>query len=241
MSPRMRAVVPYVEDRRNCLLIEPVRAAQAQVMASLQPRSRTPSRPSTSWRTTSSPPSPCPTPMPAASSSYESAEGGAGVLRQLLATPDALAKVAAPGPAAVPLRSRHRRGLRRAPGAREDCEAACYDCLMSYANQLDHKLLDRMPSATCSWTWRRAWCTPARCPSRLEGHLGYLKALCDSELERSWLDFLAEHDLRCRPAQTLIEACGPGPTSSTPMSQPRCTSTDRCNIVSPTLPRRTSR
>ena len=33
--------------------------------------------------------------------------------------------------------------LRRGPPAREDCEAACYDCLMSYSNQLDHALLDR--------------------------------------------------------------------------------------------------
>ena len=33
--------------------------------------------------------------------------------------------------------------LRRGRGAREDCEAACYDCLMSYRNQPDHELLDR--------------------------------------------------------------------------------------------------
>ena len=33
--------------------------------------------------------------------------------------------------------------LGSAPGAREDCEAACYDCLLSYSNQSDHRLLDR--------------------------------------------------------------------------------------------------
>ena len=33
--------------------------------------------------------------------------------------------------------------LRRAPGMTEDCEAACYSCLMSYSNQRDHELLDR--------------------------------------------------------------------------------------------------
>ena len=32
---------------------------------------------------------------------------------------------------------------RHAPRASEDCEAACYDCLMSYGNQPDHRLLDR--------------------------------------------------------------------------------------------------
>ena len=32
---------------------------------------------------------------------------------------------------------------RHAAHATEDCEAACYDCLMSYGNQRDHRLLDR--------------------------------------------------------------------------------------------------
>ena len=33
--------------------------------------------------------------------------------------------------------------VRRAAGGRFDCEAACYDCLLSYTNQPDHRLLDR--------------------------------------------------------------------------------------------------
>ena len=33
--------------------------------------------------------------------------------------------------------------LHRARHAKEDCEAACYDCLMHYANQPVHRLLDR--------------------------------------------------------------------------------------------------
>ena len=45
--------------------------------------------------------------------------------------------------------------LRHAPGAREDCEAACYDCLLSYANQRDHRLLDRIAIARAPADARR--------------------------------------------------------------------------------------
>ncbi|WP_344856080.1 DEAD/DEAH box helicase [Planomonospora alba] len=72
----------------------------------------------------------------------ESSEGGAGVLRRLLTEPDALRRVA-------------RRALEIAhfdPESGEDlggvvngerCARACYDCLLSYANQGTHQLIDR--------------------------------------------------------------------------------------------------
>ena len=74
---------------------------------------------------------------------YEAAEGGAGVLRQLVEDPDALARVARQALAVCHFDPDTLADLRRAPRAREDCEAACYDCLMSYTNQPDHRLVDR--------------------------------------------------------------------------------------------------
>lgn len=70
------------------------------------------------------------------------AEGGAGVLRRLVEDPGALGRVAK-----TALEICHFDPVGndegKAPGAKEVCEAACYDCLRSYTNQPDHPLLDR--------------------------------------------------------------------------------------------------
>ncbi len=67
---------------------------------------------------------------------YETSEGGSGVLRRLLEETDALARIAQAALAR----------LHYTPdGAdlRPECVAACYECLLSYSNQLDALLLDR--------------------------------------------------------------------------------------------------
>ena len=73
----------------------------------------------------------------------ESAEGGAGVLRRLHGEPDALAEVARTALEIIHIDPATGADLRRAPGAREDCERGCYDCLLSYTNQSAHSMIDR--------------------------------------------------------------------------------------------------
>ncbi len=208
MSPSIQRVVPYVEDRRNCLLIEPAQALSAPVMASLQPALKNAIQVLYQVEENEL----AAEPLPDEDERrlillYESAEGGAGVLRQLLETPDALAQVAAK---ALELCHFDVSGndLGRAPGAREDCEAACYDCLMSYTNQRDHELLDRqiIREILLALAASRVVAGPGAL-SRGE-HLARLKALCDSDLEAKWLDFLEAHQLRLPDeAQKLIESC----------------------------------
>ena len=82
---------------------------------------------------------------------YESAEGGAGVLTRLATEPTALAKVAEEA-----LRLMHYQRPADGHWQRETlvqeldeaghpvCEAGCYKCLLSYYNQPDHALIDRM-------------------------------------------------------------------------------------------------
>jgi very-short-patch-repair endonuclease len=137
---------------------------------------------------------------------YESAEGGAGVLRRLAADSDAMARVAQRALEVCHFDPETGKDLRRALGAREDCEAACYDCLMSYVNQPDHRLLDRklIKEILAALARSRVEASPAAL-SR-EQHLERLLRKCQTELERSFLRFLETRGIELpSDAQVFIE------------------------------------
>jgi very-short-patch-repair endonuclease len=143
---------------------------------------------------------------------YESAEGGAGVLRSLLDDSGAIPSVARTALEICHFDPNTGDDKRRAPGAKEDCEAACYDCLMSYGNQGDHKLLDRqlIRELLLSLADSRVNASPAHQPRK--EHIVELTRLADSELERRWLRFLEQQNLRLpSKAQHLIESCSTRP------------------------------
>ncbi|MCB8984466.1 MAG: DEAD/DEAH box helicase [Ardenticatenaceae bacterium] len=207
-SPMQQRVVPFVEDTRNCLLIEPLFAVDTETMASLQPALKTAVQLLYQLEDNELAAEPLPTlDERRLILLYESAEGGAGVLRQLLDDNTAVSRVAAK---ALELCHFDLAGvdLRRAERAKEDCEAACYDCLMSYYNQMDHRLLDR--HLIRDILLQLAGSVVASSPTAVSpaAHLADLKAYCDSDLEREWLDFLDQHNLRLPDtAQKFIESC----------------------------------
>lgn len=73
----------------------------------------------------------------------EAAEGGAGVLRRLVAEPGALALAARTALEILHFDPQSGADLGRAPGAKERCERGCYECLLSYGNQGDHSMIHR--------------------------------------------------------------------------------------------------
>jgi ATP-dependent helicase YprA (DUF1998 family)/very-short-patch-repair endonuclease len=207
-AKRAQRVIPYVEDRRNCLIIEPLGGLpdveQATLMAALKNGIQAAFQLEDGELAAE--------PLPTEDDRrtillYEASEGGAGVLRRLVAEPAALAAAAA---AALEICHFDPDGtdVAVAPGRREPCEAACYDCLLSYANQRDHQLLDRhlimdLLVALAGSTIETSGGMDSRA-----AHLESLRRLCDSELERSWLDLVEEHELALpSAAQKVIDAC----------------------------------
>jgi superfamily II DNA/RNA helicase len=140
---RMR-VIPYVEDTRNCLLFEPVQELSLEQMASLQAALKSALQVHYQLEDNELAAEPLPDRNHRTSLLfYEATEGGAGVLRQLTEDRHALAEVAVEALRLCHFDPETLEDLHQAERALEPCEAACYHCLMTYANQRDHDLLDR--------------------------------------------------------------------------------------------------
>jgi len=143
---------------------------------------------------------------------YESAEGGAGVLRRLLDDPGAFARVAAEALRVCHFDPHSGEDLRHAPRAREDCEAACYDCLMTYTNQTDHRMLDRQSVKDLLMRLTGASVEAAPTVGSRSEHLLRLERLAGSNLEKRWLAFMEDHGYRLPShAQRLFREAGTRP------------------------------
>jgi hypothetical protein len=123
----------------------------------------------------------------------ESAEGGAGVLRRLHSEPDALASAARKALQIIHF-TPDGTDLGSAEGARERCEKACYDCLLSYANQYEHDVIDRHAVRDLLLELASATTTAATAEQSHGDQAEQLRAQCDSELERDFIDLLISHE-----------------------------------------------
>ena len=139
---------------------------------------------------------------------YESAEGGAGVLRRLLDDSAAVSQIARQALELCHFDPDTGDDRRHSARAIEDCDAACYDCLMHYGNQPAHRRLDRMKIRDFLLALANSGTQTAPAAQTRSAHLEQLLRLCGSELERAWLEHLEAANLRLPShAQQLVEAC----------------------------------
>ena len=76
------------------------------------------------------------------------------------------------------------------------CGKACYECLLDYGNQPDHKDLDRTLIRDFLSDLARAECRPAGGPGSRAERVATLRKRCDSQLEERWLDHVDTLGLR---------------------------------------------
>ena len=205
-------VIPYVEDRRNVLLIDPEDKLTVEQFTSLQAALKNAIQLVYDLEDNELAAELLPDrERPKSMLLYESAEGGAGVLRRLVDDPDGIAQVAR---RALEVCHFDADGadLRRSDRMKEDCEAACYFCLMSYTNQRDHQLLDRHLIRDLLLDLTRSIVEASPGYRSPEEHFDWLMGRCDSELERDFLRYLREHGHRLPDsAQDLIADHGTRP------------------------------
>ncbi|MET0063031.1 MAG: DEAD/DEAH box helicase [Candidatus Thiodiazotropha endolucinida] len=189
---RIQRVVPYVKDTKNALVMRFEPSRPGPEMAGLQAAFKQ----AIEQHFQLEPRELSCEPMPTREDRqeilfFESSEGGAGVLRQLAEEPTILPVLA-------------RRALdicHYDPDTLDDsaagtCGKACYECLLDYGNQPDHKDLDRRLIRDLLSELAASTCRPAGGTGSRAERLVALHTRCDSQLEQRWLDQLDELGLR---------------------------------------------
>ncbi|MCH8857334.1 MAG: DUF1998 domain-containing protein, partial [Proteobacteria bacterium] len=207
-------IVPYVEDRRNILIIRPhyrLGELVAETLTTLQYALKRGIEAVYQLEESELMAEPLPTRDNRQSILlFEAAEGGAGVLTRLATESEALSAVAAKALEVMHFmvppagQSWTRKGLIEEldHDGKPLCEAGCYRCLLSYYNQPDHTLIDRkdkdagglLLDILCRLTSARArQGTQGRAPQE---HDAELSRTAGSSLEQAWLDHVNEHGYR---------------------------------------------
>ncbi|MFS8880049.1 DEAD/DEAH box helicase [Synechococcus sp. H55.11] len=125
---------------------------------------------------------------------YETAEGGAGVLQRLVEEPEAMAEVAR---AALEI-CHFQLSEAGIQDLRPECRAACYECLLSYANQREALELDRYKIRDLLGELAHSRTELRPLGRSRQEQLEWLRQLIDprSHLERRFLELLAEEGYR---------------------------------------------
>jgi len=207
-------IVPYVEDRRNILIVRPhsrMGELSAETLTTLQYALKRGIESVYQLEESELMAEPLPTRDNRQSILFfEAAEGGAGVLTRIATEPAAMSAVAAKALEVMHFLPPAQENTWQGTTLVEDldqngvpiCEAGCYRCLLSYYNQPDHELIDRKDVAAggllldilCRLTQAgTSQGTQGRNP---EEHDAELARTAGSTLEQSWLAYVSERGYR---------------------------------------------
>ncbi len=239
MSPRIERVVPYVEDRRNVLVIQLAAPQNLKTMASLQAALKESIQMLYQLESSEL----AAEPLPGRDDRrllflYESAEGGAGVLRQIVEDPKALPRVARQALELCHFDPDTGEDLGTTADDGRGCEAGCYDCLLDYGNQLDHRLIDRKLILDLLRSLARASVVVGAGALREPSNCNDCTTVAIPSSKRRWLRFVDEKRLKIpSDGQYLIEACEPNPISTTPTARRPSLSMARRTMIRRSRPR----
>lgn len=147
-------IVPFVEDHRNLLILQPKKELSLEAMATVQAALKRGIEMTFQIEEAELVAEPLPTLKERRGLLfYEAAEGGAGVLTRLASEPQSLAQVASkaleimhftPPPEGEQWQFEHLHQQEMTDElGNAKCEAGCYQCLLSYFNQPDHDNINR--------------------------------------------------------------------------------------------------
>lgn len=148
-------IVPFVEDHRNLLILQPAKPLSIEAMATVQAALKRGIEMSFQIEESELVAEPLPKLDDRKSLLfYEAAEGGAGVLTRLATEPESLALVASKALEIMHFRkpvdgwsTAQLTSLEKKDDLNNAlCEAGCYQCLLSYFNQPDHENINRRNS-----------------------------------------------------------------------------------------------
>ncbi|MBF0614661.1 MAG: DEAD/DEAH box helicase [Magnetococcales bacterium] len=194
----IQRITPYVEDRRNILILQPKEMLDEASMATLQFAFKRGIEAVFQLEESELASEPLPDRSRRnAILFFESAEGGAGVLTRLVSDPRAMGKVARQALEILHFASRTGAWKDHADlqDQNTECEAGCYRCLLSYYNQPEHTLIDRRNPKVLDLLCRliRSDAEKGQSGQSSDDLLQALLNPSVSTLERSWLFYLRDH------------------------------------------------
>jgi superfamily II DNA/RNA helicase len=191
----IQRIIPFIEDRRNVLIIEPQELLEIPEMATLEYALKRGIESLFQLEEDEL----AGEPLPNASERnsllfYESVEGSAGVLTRLVSDLESIRQVALSALKICHFQSKSGQWLNAEDleDIQEDCEAGCYKCLLSYYNQTEHRIMDRQHPTVLNLLCRlaRSGGSKGKGNQSSEEVMETLQNVSLSSLEQKWLHYL---------------------------------------------------